>query len=82
MKESVSNIVRLSTMAEDRETGVRGVKSAARAVDLLELLAGTTYLDTDPYLRIVQPHINELSTELDETIHFGRLERGYIVYGR
>lgn len=134
MEECVSNLARLSTVVEDRETGVRGVKSAARAVDLLELLAsrqnrparlrelsealdaprssvyalirtlvergwvradatgnlysigirallaGTTYLDTDPYLRIVQPHINELSAELDETIHFGRLDRGDIVY--
>ncbi|MQA09499.1 MAG: helix-turn-helix domain-containing protein [Pseudonocardiaceae bacterium] len=121
-------------MASDRESGVRGVKSAARTVELLELLAsrqnrparlrelsealgaprssiyalirtlvergwvradatgaqysigirallaGTTYLDTDPYLRIVQPHISDLSAELDETIHFGRLDRGDIVY--
>ncbi|WP_132878309.1 IclR family transcriptional regulator [Tamaricihabitans halophyticus] len=119
----------------DRQaTGVRGVKSAARTVELLELLAsrqnrparlrelsealgaprssvyalirtlaslgwvrtdpsgtqysigirallaGTTYLDTDPYLRIVQPHINDLSTSLDETIHFGRIDRCDIVY--
>jgi DNA-binding IclR family transcriptional regulator len=116
------------------QSGVRGVKSAARTVELLELLAsrqnrparlrelsdalgaprssiyalirtlvehgwvradptgtlysigirallaGTTYLDTDPYLRIVQPHINDLSLRLDETIHFGRLDRGDIVY--
>lgn len=116
------------------QSGVRGVKSAARTVELLELLAsrqnrparlrelsdalgaprssiyalirtlvergwvrtdasgtlysigirallaGTTYLDTDPYLRIVQPHINDLSALLDETIHFGRLDRGDIVY--
>lgn len=121
-------------MEGDRETGVRGVKSAARTVELLELLAmrqnrparlrelsealgaprssiyalirtlvehgwvrtdptgtqysigirallaGTTYLDTDPYLRIVQPHVNDLSVELDETIHFGRIDRGDIVY--
>lgn len=121
-------------MSSDRETGVRAVKSAARTVDLLELLAtrqnrparlrelsealgaprssvyalirtlvergwvrvdptgtqysigirallaGTTYLDTDPYLRIVQPHITELSAALDETIHFGRIDRGDIVY--
>ncbi|ASR34759.1 IclR family transcriptional regulator [Prauserella marina] len=121
-------------MESDRATGVRGVKSAARTVDLLELLAsrqnrparlrelsdalgaprssvyalirtlvergwvrvditgtqysigirallaGTTYLDTDPYLRIVQPLITDLSAELDETIHYGRLDRGDIVY--
>jgi DNA-binding IclR family transcriptional regulator len=118
----------------DTSAGVRGVKSAARAVDLLELLAsrqnrparlreisdaleaprssvyallrtlvergwvrtddegvlysigirallaGTTYLDTDPYLRIVQPLITDLSSRLDETIHYGRLDRTDIVY--
>ncbi|GAA3952407.1 IclR family transcriptional regulator [Actinomadura viridis] len=118
----------------DPERGVRGVKSAARTIELLELLAsrenrparlrelsqalgaprssvyalirtlvehgwlrtdetgtlysigvrallaGTTYLDTDPYLRIAQPHIDDLSARLDETIHFGRLERTDIVY--
>ncbi|PRX44590.1 IclR family transcriptional regulator [Prauserella shujinwangii] len=121
-------------MDGEPERGVRGVKSAARTVDLLELLAsrqnrparlrelsdaldaprssvyalirtlvergwvradatgtqysigirallaGTTYLDTDPYLRIAQPHIADLSAELNETIHFGRLDRGDIVY--
>jgi DNA-binding IclR family transcriptional regulator len=121
-------------VSSDRETGVRAVKSAARTVDLLELLAtrqnrparlrelsealgaprssvyalirtlvergwvradptgtqysigirallaGTTYLDTDPYLRIVQPQITDLSAALDETIHFGRIDRGDIVY--
>lgn len=34
--------------------GVREVKSAARTVELLELLvAGTTYLDIDPLLRMI-----------------------------
>lgn len=124
----------MSTVQQERESGVRDVKSAARTVELLELLAsrqnrparlrelsealgaprssvyalirtlvdkgwvrvdpsgtqysiglrtllaGTTYLDTDPYLRIAQPHINELGAELDETIHFGRLDRGDVVY--
>jgi DNA-binding IclR family transcriptional regulator len=50
------------------------------SIGIRALLAGTTYLDTDPYLRIVQPHIGDLSTQLDETIHFGRLDRGDIVY--
>ncbi len=50
------------------------------SIGIRALLAGTTYLDTDPYLRIVQPHINDLSVKLDETIHFGRLDRGDIVY--
>jgi DNA-binding IclR family transcriptional regulator len=116
------------------DRGVREVKSAARAVDLLELLAersnrpnrlrdlsdamgaprssvyallrtlvergwvrtdatgtlysigiqsllvGTTYLDVDPFLRIVQPQLNELSLKLDETIHYSRLKGPDVVY--
>ncbi|KAB2340422.1 IclR family transcriptional regulator [Actinomadura rudentiformis] len=50
------------------------------SVGIRALLAGTTYLDTDPYLRIAQPHINDLGAELNETIHFGRLDRTDIVY--
>jgi DNA-binding IclR family transcriptional regulator len=50
------------------------------SIGIRALLAGTTYLDTDPVLRIVLPHITELSSRLDETIHFARLERTDIVY--
>lgn len=50
------------------------------SIGIRALLAGTTYLDTDAHLRIAQPHINDLSTALNETIHFGRLDRGDIVY--
>ena len=50
------------------------------SIGIQALLAGTTYLDVDPVLRIVQPLINELSSRLDETIHYGRLEGTDIVY--
>jgi DNA-binding IclR family transcriptional regulator len=50
------------------------------SIGIQALLAGTTYLDVDPILRIVGPQINELSTKLDETIHYGRLQRTDIVY--
>lgn len=50
------------------------------SIGIQALLAGTTYLDTDPVLRIVLPHITELSLRLDETIHFARLERTDVVY--
>ena len=50
------------------------------SIGIQALLAGTTYLDVDPVLRIVQPQINELSTRLNETIHYGRLEGTDIVY--
>jgi DNA-binding IclR family transcriptional regulator len=50
------------------------------SIGIQALLAGTTYLDVDPFLRIVGPQINELSTKLDETIHYGRLQGTDIVY--
>ena len=50
------------------------------SIGIQALLAGTTYLDVDPVLRIVQPQINDLSSKLDETIHYGRLEGTDIVY--
>lgn len=50
------------------------------SIGIQALLAGTTYLDVDPILRIVQPQINDLSTELDETIHYGRLQGTDVVY--
>lgn len=50
------------------------------SIGIQALIAGTTYLDVDPLLRIVQPQINELSTRLDETIHYGRLQGTDVVY--
>jgi DNA-binding IclR family transcriptional regulator len=50
------------------------------SIGIRALLAGTTYLDVDPFLRIVQPLINDLSSQLDETIHYGRLQDADIVY--
>jgi DNA-binding IclR family transcriptional regulator len=50
------------------------------SIGIQALLAGTTYLDVDPLLRIVQPQITDLSTQLNETIHYGRLRRTDIVY--
>ena len=119
---------------EGVETGVREVKSAARTVELLELLAarqnrparlrelsdalgvprsslyallrtltrygwvstdasgtlyrigihallvGTSYLDADPYLRLIQPYLDELGESIDETFHLGRLDGYDVVY--
>jgi DNA-binding IclR family transcriptional regulator len=50
------------------------------SIGIQALLAGTTYLDVDPVLRIVQPQITDLSSRLDETIHYGRLAGTDIVY--
>lgn len=49
-------------------------------IGIQALLAGTTYLDVDPFLRIVQPFIYDLASDLDETIHYGRLQGEHIVY--
>ena len=50
------------------------------SIGIQALIAGTTYLDVDPLLRIIQPQVNDLSTHLDETIHYGRLQGADIVY--
>jgi DNA-binding IclR family transcriptional regulator len=50
------------------------------SIGIQALLAGTTYLDVDPILRIVQPQIGNVSMQLDETIHYGRLQGKDVVY--
>ncbi|PSL00569.1 IclR family transcriptional regulator [Murinocardiopsis flavida] len=50
------------------------------AIGIRALLAGTTYLDTDPYVRIAKPVLDSLGELLDETFHFGRLAGGDVVY--
>ncbi|MCI3239779.1 IclR family transcriptional regulator [Streptomyces spinosisporus] len=118
----------------ETEGGVREVKSAARTVELLELLAargdrparlqeladelgvprssmyallqtlisrgwvrtditgslygigihalltGTSYLDSDPRVRIARPYLDEASDALGETIHLGRLDGRDVAY--
>jgi DNA-binding IclR family transcriptional regulator len=49
-------------------------------IGIRALLAGTTYLDTDPYLPVVSPFLDELREKLDETFHFGRLDGADVVY--
>ncbi len=49
-------------------------------VGIRALMAGTNYLDSDARLRFVQPWLDALSTQLDETLHFGRLDGDDIVY--
>jgi DNA-binding IclR family transcriptional regulator len=49
-------------------------------IGIRALLAGTSYLDTDPYLPLVTPFLDELREQLDETFHFGRLDGTDVVY--
>ena len=49
-------------------------------IGIRALLAGTSYLDSDPYLPLVVPFLDELRGQLDETFHFGRLDGKDVVY--
>lgn len=50
------------------------------SIGIRALLAGTTYLDTDPLLQVIYPHVEQVSKRLDETVHYGRLDRTDMVY--
>lgn len=50
------------------------------SIGIRALLAGTTYLDTDPLLKAVRPVLREVGRRLDATVNFGRLDGGDIVY--
>jgi DNA-binding IclR family transcriptional regulator len=60
---------------------VRGDTSGSMyMIGIRALLAGTSYLDADPYLPIVQTYLDELHVQFDETFHFGRLDGFDMVY--
>jgi DNA-binding IclR family transcriptional regulator len=44
------------------------------------LLVGTSYLDSDPYLPVIAPFLDDLRRDLDETFHIGRLDGTDVVY--
>lgn len=44
------------------------------------LVAGTTYLDADPYVRLARPVLADLSAALNETIHLARIDGDQMVY--
>ena len=49
-------------------------------IGIRALLVGTSYLDSDPYLPMITPFLDDLRNELDETIHLGRLDGTDVVY--
>lgn len=49
-------------------------------IGIRALLVGTSYLDSDPYLPLMTPFLDELRHDLDETFHLGRLDGTDIVY--
>jgi DNA-binding IclR family transcriptional regulator len=44
------------------------------------LLVGTSYLDADPYLRVVRPMLTQVAEALNETVHMARLDGTDVVY--
>jgi DNA-binding IclR family transcriptional regulator len=80
MKAPRSSIYALLRTLVDRGWVRTDVTGTLYSIGIQALLAGTTYLDVDPILRIVQPQIDDLSSRLDETIHYGRLQGTDIVY--
>lgn len=49
-------------------------------VGIRALMTGVAYLDSDETIRVVKPWMDNLSQELDETLHLGRLDGTDIVY--
>lgn len=49
-------------------------------IGIRALLVGTSYLDSDPYLPLITPFLDDLRQALDETFHLGRLDGTDIVY--
>lgn len=49
-------------------------------VGIRALIAGVSYLDADRRVPLIQPWLDRLRTELDETIHLARLDGAEVVY--
>ncbi|MFD4501733.1 IclR family transcriptional regulator [Streptomyces sp. NPDC058457] len=49
-------------------------------IGIRTLLTGTSYLDSDPRVRLVRPYLDEASEALGETIHLGRLDGPDVAY--
>lgn len=50
------------------------------SIGIRALLAGTSYLDRDPRVRLAHPILADLSAALGETVHLARLDRDQVVY--
>ncbi|MFT0848648.1 IclR family transcriptional regulator [Actinomycetaceae bacterium L2_0104] len=44
------------------------------------LIAGTSYIDSDPFVRVVRPILTDLAATYGETFHMGRIDGSQIVY--
>ncbi|MBG0855350.1 IclR family transcriptional regulator [Streptomyces spinoverrucosus] len=56
------------------------VTGSLYGIGIRALLTGTSYLDSDPRVRVVRPYLDEASEALGETIHMGRLDGRDVAY--
>jgi DNA-binding IclR family transcriptional regulator len=56
------------------------VSGSLYGIGIRALLTGTSYLDSDPRVRLVRPFLDEASDALGETIHLGRLDGNDVAY--
>lgn len=50
------------------------------SIGIRALLAGTSYLDNDPYVRFARPELVGIQERFNETLHLARLDRADVVY--
>ncbi|MCZ4603390.1 IclR family transcriptional regulator [Streptomyces sp. Lzd4kr] len=56
------------------------VTGSLYGIGIHALLTGTSYLDSDPRVRLVRPYLDEASQALGETIHMARLDGRDVAY--
>ncbi|MCX4762067.1 IclR family transcriptional regulator [Streptomyces sp. NBC_01275] len=56
------------------------VTGSLYGIGIHALLTGTSYLDSDPRVRVVRPYLDEASEALGETIHLARLDGRDVAY--
>ncbi|GHA98520.1 IclR family transcriptional regulator [Streptomyces thermoviolaceus subsp. thermoviolaceus] len=56
------------------------VTGSLYGIGIHALLTGTSYLDSDPRVRLVRPFLDQASQQLGETIHLGRLDGWDVAY--
>ena len=56
------------------------VTGSLYGIGIHALLTGTSYLDSDPRVRVVRPYLDEASQALGETIHMARLDGRDVAY--
>lgn len=59
---------------------VRSAGSDGYTLGIRALIAGTSYIDSDPFVRVVRPILTDLAATFGETFHMGRIDGSQIVY--